>query len=153
MYYKKLLAYSINITKDRQRSEETVHEVFTRLWKQDYDKLSGHMSAWLFTVCRNCSLKTLKKNKRYVEAFEDESLVEDRDPSEELEHNEKKRLMLELMKMLSDKQKSVLICRFYQDLNYEQTGKKVGATVGNVGFLQNRALNKLRILMEKELSK
>ena len=151
--YRKLLRYAKGILKNEHTAEESVQEVFLKLCKQDYSKVSGHVNQWLYTVCHNHSLKLLKRQNRFVQIFDDESLVEDRDPSEELEFQEKVKAVFKFMKKLNKNQIEVLKCRFYDDLSYEQTGKKVKITSGNVGFIQNRSLNKLHDLISKELSR
>ena len=37
-----------------------------RLHTQEQANIEGHLSQWLFTVCRNCALKSLKKEDRYI---------------------------------------------------------------------------------------
>jgi len=151
--YKKLVSYAKKILKNDHSAEESVQEVFLRLFKQDYDKVGGHVKQWLYTVCHNHSLKMLKKQSRFVGIFEEESLDEYRNPAEELEFQEKVKFLAKFMKKLSKNQREVLKCRFYKDLSYALTAKKIKLTSGNVGFIQNRALHKLETLLNKALSK
>lgn len=148
-----LLRYAKKIVHDEHRAEETVQDVFTKLLKQDYDKIKTHINQWLYTVCRNSSIKVLNKNKRYVEAFEDESLDETRNPSENLEFQEKLKLLKKCMRKLTTRQREVLRCRFFKDLNYEQSAKKMKTSSTNIGFLQCTALKELRVIMNKEINK
>jgi RNA polymerase sigma-70 factor (ECF subfamily) len=152
--YNQLFRYCKRILKNEHTAHDAVHDVFLKLFKQDYSKISDHINQWLYTVCYNHSLKLLKKQNRLISFFEeDESLDEERTPSEQLEFQEKVRLLSKFMKKLSKNQRQVLKHRFYNDLSYDLTAKKVKLTSGNVGFIQNRALNKLRVLMKKALSK
>ena len=54
---RKLFSYAFKFLKDAQRAEDVVQECFSRLNKQDYDKLKDRINSWLFTVCRNHSFK------------------------------------------------------------------------------------------------
>ena len=153
-FHKRLLAYTNKFVRDDNRSEEIVHEVFSKLLKQDFDKIKDHIMQWLFTVCRNTSIKFINKNKRYVyNATEDESLDESRNPSEELEFQEKLKLLKKCMRKLTPRQRQVLKCRFYKDLNYEQAAKKLKTSSTNIGFIQCTTLKELRSLLNKDLVK
>src|SRR5882757_11433891 len=61
-----LLQYALSILQDLDRARDTVQETFMRLHTQDQAAIEGHLSQWLFTVCRNCALKSLKKEDRYI---------------------------------------------------------------------------------------
>lgn len=151
--YTKLLRFAKSILHDNHRAEESVQEAFTKLLKQDYDKVKTHINQWLFTVCRNDSIKILNKNKRYVEALENDSIDGSRDPSEELEFQEKIKILKKCMRKLSPRQREVLKFRFFKDLNYEQSAKKMKTSSSNIGFLQCTTLKELRIIMNKEINK
>jgi RNA polymerase sigma-70 factor (ECF subfamily) len=152
-FYKRLFAFSKKIVKDDNRAHEVVQDVFIKLWKQDFDNLESYLTQWLFTVCRNASIKVLKKNQRYVEAFEDESLDECRDPYNELDFQESLKLLKKCMRKLTPRQKEVIKYRFFKDLNYEQSAKKMKTSSGNVGFLQSTALKELKVMLNREINK
>ena len=61
-----LLQYAMSILQDIDRARDTVQETFMRLHNQEQEAIEGHLSQWLFTVCRNCALKSLKKEDRYI---------------------------------------------------------------------------------------
>jgi RNA polymerase sigma-70 factor (ECF subfamily) len=56
-----LLQYAMSIVGEIERARDIVQETFMRLHNQEQEAIEGHLSQWLFTVCRNCSLKSLKK--------------------------------------------------------------------------------------------
>src|SRR4029453_15910988 len=87
-----LLQYALSIVQDIDRARDIVQETFMRLHNQEQKQIEGHLSQWLLTVCRNCSLKSLKKEERYVyvEASEFETKkVESFTPAMELERKER----------------------------------------------------------------
>src|SRR5471030_1382623 len=61
-----LLQFALSILQDLDRARDTVQETFMRLHTQDQAAIEDHLSQWLFTVCRNCALKSLKKESRYI---------------------------------------------------------------------------------------
>ena len=65
-YERPLLQYALSIVQDIDRARDIVQDTFMRLHNQEQEAIEGHLSQWLFTVCRNCSLKSLKKEDRYI---------------------------------------------------------------------------------------
>lgn len=152
-HYKILVRYAKSIVHDESVAEEIVQETFFRLFKQDYNKIITYVKQWLYTVCYNHSLKVLRKETRYVDGEEDESIDESRNPSESLLFQEKVKALKKCMRKLTPNRRNVLKHRFYKDLNYMQSAKKMKTTEGNIGFLQHAALKDLKVMMKKELNK
>jgi len=135
-------------------AEECVQDVFRKLLKQDFDKIREecHLRAWLFTVCRNGALNIKRKESRFVEEKEDESLSEDPDPFENLDKKECYKKATVLMKgILSKDQQKAIKLRYFSDLNYKEIAKKMKTTTGNVGFLLSIGLSKVRKKLMKSI--
>lgn len=147
--HRKLYLYARSIVKDEERAKDSVQETFTRLCKQDFEKIEPRLAQWLFVVCRNFSFKQLQKNKRYVELLENDidKMADERDPSEELDIKEQIKDLQKLVSTLSPREKEVLKYRFSKQLNYQESAKEMKTSEGNVGFLQNNAIKHLRIMM------
>ena len=135
-------------------AEECVQDVFRKLLKQDFDKIreENHLRAWLFTVCRNGALNIKRKESRFVEEKEDESLSEDPNPFENLDKRECYKKATALMKgVLSKDQQKVIKLRYFSDLSYKEIAKKMKTTTGNVGFLLSIGLSKVRKKLMKSI--
>lgn len=145
----KLYLYARSIVKDDDRAKDSVQETFTRLCKQDFEKIEHILVKWLFVVCRNFSFRQLQKNKRYVELSENDTdkMSEDRSPAEEMDIKEQVVALRKLVNKLSPREKEVLKYRFSKQLNYPESAKKMKTSEGNVGFLQSNAIKHLRIMM------
>jgi RNA polymerase sigma factor (sigma-70 family) len=152
--YRNLRTYAYRILKDDQGAEDAAHESLFRLYNQDYEKIEGHVESWLYTVCRNYSLKQLKKNSRFVEILENDidKMDESRDPSEEFDMNTYKKVLKRYMKKLTQRQRDILRLRFYKGLDYNECAEKIKTTSGNVGFHQTTAIKTLRIMMSKYIN-
>ena len=60
-----LLRYATGILGDRERAREVVQDTFVRLCEADADELvDGHLSRWLYMVCRNRAIDVRRKNRR-----------------------------------------------------------------------------------------
>jgi RNA polymerase sigma-70 factor (ECF subfamily) len=154
LYKKRLFVSSLKIVKDHQSAEDVLQEVFFRLHKQDYSKIKERIDLWLFTVCRNLSIKIYHKRNRMVllgddkcDDIEDENLL---DPSSDLMNKERVKKLLSFYKKISKKQLSAIKYRYYNDLEYKEIAKKLKTTSGNVGFMLSTGISKLRELFEKE---
>ena len=135
-------------------AEECVQDVFRKLLKQDFDKIreENHLRAWLFTVCRNGALNIKRKESRFVEEKEDESISEEPNPFENLDKRECYKKATALMKgVLSKDQQKVIKLRYFSDLSYKEIAKKMKTTTGNVGFLLSIGLSKVRKKLMKSI--
>ena len=152
-YERPLLQYAMSIVSDIDRARDIVQETFMRLHNQEQAAIEGHLSQWLFTVCRNCSLKSLKKEDRYiyVEAQEfEQKKCESLTPFAELERKERVTRLMELVKELPKNQQEVVRLRFHHHHSYQEISDITGLSVGNVGFLLNAAMRNLRTKMERD---
>ncbi|MEO8353050.1 MAG: sigma-70 family RNA polymerase sigma factor [Chthoniobacteraceae bacterium] len=152
-YERPLLQYAMSIVQDIDRARDIVQETFMRLHNQEQEAIEGHLSQWLFTVCRNCALKSLKKEDRYiyVEAQEFESKrCESLTPAMELERKERTTRVMELVEELPRNQQEVVRLRFMHHHSYQEISDITGLSVGNVGFLLNAAMRNLRGKFERD---
>jgi RNA polymerase sigma factor (sigma-70 family) len=148
-----LLQYAQSILQDLDRARDTVQETFMRLHKQDQAAIEGHLSQWLFTVCRNCAFKSLKKESRYI-SVEDQEFdhhpVENVSPLQAMARRETVERLMEHVKALPKNQQEVVRLRFHGDHSYQEISRITGLSVGNVGFILNAALRHLRQKMERD---
>jgi RNA polymerase sigma factor (sigma-70 family) len=152
-YERPLLQYSMSIVSDIGRARDVVQETFMRLHNQEQEKIEGHLSQWLFTVCRNCSLKSLKKEDRYiyVEAQEfEQKKCDSLTPLMELERKERIERVMELVKELPKNQHEVVRLRFYHHHSYQEISEITGLSVGNVGFILNAAMRNMRGKLDRD---
>jgi RNA polymerase sigma-70 factor (ECF subfamily) len=152
-YERPLLQYALSIVQDLDRARDIVQDTFMRLHNQEQAAIEGHLSQWLFTVCRNCSLKSLKKEDRYiyVESSEfEQKKCDSLTPLAELERKEQIARLMELVEELPRNQHEVVRLRFQHHHSYQEISEITGLSVGNVGFLLNAAMRNLRQKMERD---
>ena len=53
------------ILKDDEKSEDTMQDVFTKIWRKigDYDASKGRLFTWMVNITRNSSIDQLRKDK------------------------------------------------------------------------------------------
>lgn len=145
-YFKRLSGSVFKIIKDRDLTSEIVQGTFLKLLKQDYEEIEFKLHQWLFVVARNDSFKRLKKESRYESLTEIhlDSYIDESNPKDSLLLKERIKELKKAMKKLTKREKDLIESRFYKDLSYSECAKKMKISSGNVGFIQNRAINKLR---------
>jgi len=148
-----LLQYALSIVQDLERARDIVQETFMRLHNQEQSAIEGHLSQWLFTVCRNCALKSLKKEDRYIyvdqQEFESKK-CESLTPAMELDRKERVAQVMHYVKELPRNQQEVVRLRFMHHHSYQEISDITGLSVGNVGFLLNAAMRNLRSKFERD---
>ena len=149
----KLFTSCLKIVKDRHTAEDILQEIFLRLHKQDFSKIEDHIEMWLFTVCRNLSIKHYHKRERLVLIGDD--FIEEEDeqaiiPDESLMNKERVQKLIKLYKKLPKKQLQAIKLRYYKDLDYNQIAKKMKTTSGNVGYMLSTGIGSLRAFFLKE---
>jgi len=152
-YERPLLQFALSILHDLDRARDTIQETFMRLHTQDQAAIAGHLSQWLFTVCRNCALKSMKKEFRYIsvehEKF-DHHPAENVSPLQAMARRETVERLMEHVKALPRNKQEVVRLRFHGDHSYQQISEITGLSCGNVGFILNAATRQLRQMMERD---
>jgi len=148
-----LLQYAQSILQDFDRARDTVQETFMRLHTQDQAAIEDHLSQWLFTVCRNCALKSLKKESRYIcveDGEFDHHRMENVTPLQAMARRETIERLMEHVKALPKNKQEVVRLRFHGNHSYQEISKITGLSCGNVGFILNAAMRHLRENMERD---
>lgn len=69
-------------------------------------------------------------------------------PEDSIEKEEKKKLLLDAIKQLSEKERKVLLLYYYEDFTLKEIGKTLEVTESRVSQLHTRAIDKLRTILE-----
>ena len=124
-----------------------------RLHQQEQADIEKYLSQWLFTVCRNCALKSLKKESRYISVENEEfehHRVENVSPLQAMAHRETVERLMEHVKTMPRNQQEVVRLRFHGNHSYQEISEITGLSTGNVGFILNAAMRHLRQKMERD---
>lgn len=153
LYKNRLYVASEKILKDHHKAEDVIQDVFMRLQKQDFSKIESYISEWLFTVCRNCSIKLYHNRNRYVftDDIDELDCVDESDSApQEMMKTELLKAVVKLTKKLSKNQQKALKLKYTKDCSYNEIAKKLKTSNGNVGFMLNNAISRLKKALHKE---
>ncbi|HZI33506.1 MAG TPA: sigma-70 family RNA polymerase sigma factor [Candidatus Binatia bacterium] len=130
-----LVRYAAQFTGDLDRARDVVQDTFLRLCGEDHAQLDGHLTQWLFTVCRNRALDIQRKEQR-MKPLNDEELAtrpgSEVSPAALAERNESRSHVLRLLKDLPSNQREVVRLKFQNGLSYKEIAGVTNLSVSNV---------------------
>lgn len=136
-------------------SEDLCQETFIKAYKslENFRDEEATFSTWLYTIARNTVLSELRKNKNKDAIYlEDTHLVPSSDkkdvPEHELLRNEKINMVRKAIQALPENQKTALLLREYEQLDYFEISKVMNCSVSAVKSLIFRGRTAVKIKLE-----
>ncbi len=136
---------------DASEAEEALQEVFLLVYRslERYDAKKGAFSTWLHRITLNYCLSHRRKRRLIEEGLEGEPqrIIDPKnDPGERIE----KEPFYKVIQALSNKQKAVIILRYYWELPYAEIASILNVPLGTVKSRLESALNMLRKSLGEE---
>jgi len=135
-------------TKDEDVAEDLTAEIFLKAWKglkNFTPKQDVRFSTWLFAIARNSIIDYYRVTKQTV-SFEDLPEMKSLEGDVDL-HPEQTKVRAAL-DQLKPEYKKVLELRFIEDIPISRVAQIIKKKEGNVRTLTNRALQKLKEILE-----
>lgn len=135
-------------------AEDLCQDTFYKAYRslQTFREVEASFSTWLYTIARNTVLSELRKNKVTNISLEDSGQEprthSDTLPEQTVLRNERIALVREAINCLPEKQRSALILREYEQLDYQEIAQIMGQTVSSVKSLLFRARVSVRTQLE-----
>ena len=148
-----LLAFLQRHVANREDAEDLLQDVFMACYrhKDSFDPERCSETAWLFVIAKN-RLKQYYRDQKPVSSLEEltENGQEPADWSaqEAASLMECRDLVAKLLLTLDERSRTVLILRFFQELDSQQIAQRMGLSPANVRVIQSRAIASLRQAME-----
>ncbi len=136
---------------DRQAAEDLASDVFVKFVSTLQTRQAPRTSlrGWLFRVARNLLHDYYGKQKQFPTTTLDEWVPATDDPEAQAFAAWDIDRTRRALRMLAEDQQEVLILRFGQGLNLQETADIMGRQVGAVKSLQFRAVGTLRQILEQ----
>lgn len=156
-YEKKILSFTLHLLRSYNMeayAEDICQETFYKAFKslKTFRDEEATFSTWLYTIARNTALSELRKTKHIEVSLEDavsnpqvSSMLL---PEQELLKNEKVQKVRDAINNLPEKQRSALILREYEQLDYKEIAQILESTVSSVKSLLFRARNSIKDQLE-----
>ena len=134
----------------RDVAQEIAQESFLRLYRLDEEALPiAEARFWLYRVARNLALNELSKKQTRHKFFGRVNEVFRRrtpDPEENLEHAERQRIVLVMLKSLPEGQRAALLLREQEEMSYREIAEVLNITESKVKVDIFRARSAMRAL-------
>jgi RNA polymerase sigma-70 factor (ECF subfamily) len=147
-HYKNLHAYAFTILKDENEAEETVQQVFFKLWERsDQLSFSGPVAAYLYRAVHNESLNFLKHQKvkdshRLHVAYSMKNKAEQ--PQGSMAKKELEEKFREALNELPEQCRTVFQLSRFEEMKYKEIADKLDLSVKTVENHMGKALKLLR---------
>ncbi len=161
MYKEKIFHTCYGILQNSDEAEDVTQEVFIEV----FESINGFnqkskLSTWLYRIATNKALDLLKfKNRKrrfggllkvFGVNYEADNAPHffDKDPQDELENNERAKLLHWAVSKLSDNQQKAFVLYRYDDLSYAEISEVMQMSVPAIEALLHRSKLKLRELLK-----
>ena len=146
-YYDKLHAFTLSLSSDPFLAEETVQEVFVRMWEKR-GTISIHSSVrfYLYSSCRNTLFNLLQKKANQALPLQDgeDGPSDTEDPSEALSYKILDSEFREAVSELPEKAKEVFLLRYYHHNKHREIARQLDISESMVEKHWANALRHLR---------
>jgi RNA polymerase sigma-70 factor (ECF subfamily) len=146
-HYKNLHAYAFTMLKDEDEAEETVQQVFFKLWERsEHLSFSGSIAAYLYRAVHNESLNFIKHQKvkaghqlHVAYSMKNKMEYQGRMMRKELENK-----FREALNELPEQCRTVFQLSRFEDMKYKEIADKLDISIKTVENHMGKALKLLR---------
>ncbi len=156
-YERKILAFIFHMLKSAKleiQAEDLCNETFYKAFRSlhSFREIEASFSTWLYTIARNTVLSELRKHRSNYVSIEEIGMTPYASshymPEQTVLRNEKVSMVREAINTLPEKQRSALILREYDQLDYLEIANILGQTVSSVKSLLFRARASVKVQLE-----
>lgn len=160
-YERKILAFIFHMLKSAHMeslADDLCQETFYKAYRslQTFREVDASFSTWLYTIARNTVLSEMRKHRHVKVSLEQTGQMPhapaDTLPELSMLRNEKVSMVREAINNLPEKQRSALILREYDQLDYQEIANILGQTVSAVKSLLFRARASVKVQLEPYFS-
>lgn len=143
-YHRGLYAYLISMLRSPHLAEDLTQDIFIKLFRQigSY-RFQSPFAHWLFRLARNLAIDHLRKQKvRFASSLDAEQAeglpLRERlagkapTPAAHLLHVEKTQIVRQAVEALPEDFRTVVVLREWDELAYEEIGRRLGLSTGTV---------------------
>lgn len=156
-YQRRIMAFIYHMLKSAKLellAEDLCSETFYKAYRSlhTFREVEATFSTWLYTIARNTVLSELRKQKAVIVSMEEVNMEpiisSDATPEQQLLLNERMNMVRSAIGKLPEKQRSALILREYEQLEYQEIASILGQTVSSVKSLLFRARASVKLQLE-----
>ncbi|MFE3574512.1 sigma-70 family RNA polymerase sigma factor [Lysinibacillus sp. NPDC059133] len=131
--------------KNENDALDVVQETIARAYANIHTvKEEQYFATWLMRILINTALEMLRKNQKIV------PLLEQQLEQEQISTNDEKLDLLQAIEQLEEKYKTVILLRYYRDLQIKEIADLLGCPEGTVKTNVHRGIQQLKKYLNKE---
>lgn len=155
--YCQKIAY--RILENKEDAEEVVADTWIKAWEHIPPDEPRSLAAYLGTITRRLSLNVIekrnakKRGKTEIDLIFHElelMLTESESPETACEEKELSELINRFLETLSERDRNILLCRYYLVYPIKEIAKRNRLTANHVSSILTRTLEKLKLFLVKE---
>ncbi|MCM3171469.1 sigma-70 family RNA polymerase sigma factor [Paenibacillus sp. MER 99-2] len=156
-YQRKILAFVYHMLKSSNMellAEDLCSETFYKAFRSlhSFREVDASFSTWLYTIARNTVLSELRKQRSGNVPLEESGVVpiapSENAPEHAVLRSERVMLVRDAINNLPEKQRSAIILREYDQLDYQEIATILGQSVSSVKSLLFRARSSVKTQLE-----
>lgn len=134
-----LTIYAARMTGDADRARDIVQDAFLKLWQADREQVEGHVTKWLYTVCRNRALDVRRKEHRMTRLETNPAAATATATASDTTGR-----AVAYVASLPARQQEAVRLKFQGGLSYREIAEVMETSVSNVGVLLHTAIKTIR---------
>lgn len=148
-FREKVERYVQNRVQNKSDAEDLVSDIFEKTLRAyaSYDRCRGSLSTWIYTITRNTVYDYYRRRGRVLPFAEIAEEVQDETAENGLLREEELARLAAVLKQLPQRQRDILILRFYYELSPKEIAQRMELSYANVRYLQFTALRSLKKLL------
>nr|WP_319398460.1 RNA polymerase sigma factor [uncultured Carboxylicivirga sp.] len=164
LHHQRVIYICMSFVNQLEDAEDIAQEVFVEVYKSISSyREEASLSTWLYRLSVNKSLDYLRQKKRKKRGYgvlssmdntelSNLSIVSSEDVDQDIELEERKKILLQAMEKLPERQKVALTLSKLDELSQKEVADVMGVSEGSVESLLVRAKKKLKeiLMMQKE---
>ncbi len=155
-YARLVFSLALHIRHDRPAAEETVQEVFTKVWRGAgaFSAQRGSFSSWLVGITRHQCIDDLRRRQARpsstsIEAAPFEKLTSEDDPAAEADLAFERERIRRALTEIPKEQRLVIELAFFEGLTHNEIAERCAEPLGTVKTRMRLGLQKLRELLKE----
>ena len=156
-YARLVFSLALRILNDRGAAEETVQEVFVKVWKRsrEFDAKRGKFSSWLTGIAHNHAIDEMRRRRVRPSASENDDdamdtvLDEGPAPLDLALQSLERRRIVDALKVIPADQRRAIEMAYFEGLTQQEISDKLGQPLGTVKTRMRLGMQKLKTLLEE----
>lgn len=148
-YYDRVYSFTLLRVKNIHTAEDITSDVFYKVAQSinSYDEKKAAMATWLITIAMNKIRDYYRGQKHLMPLESAEDIQAQVNLEEKVLANEQAKELYKAMDKLDERQRNVLLLRYYGDMSNKEIAKELNLSVSNVETILTRARQKLKKIL------